>query len=427
MTSQTELQHLEQQAMLAMRNGQHPEASRLWETVLQVLPDSSRALAALAQCRFLQGDFRAAQTALERLITVEPGSHQHWISLALTHQRIGDESGEENAIREALKIDAYNLHALILKAALLEKQGKSHQAATAHGAVASVAPPLDKLPPEIRHAVMHAMQYRDRYQAELAQYLDASLQTEMNEMDSAGKSRFGLALDIVSGRKQRYESQSMVFHYPGLLPVEFFDRKHFPWMDGVEAQTSVIRDEFLQVLSTEEGFSPYLTYASDLPLNQFAELNNSPRWSAFHLKKSGAVVQENAGKCPATLEALSSVPQPEQPGRTPAAMFSLLKPHTRIPPHTGVTNTRLVTHLPLIVPGKCGFRVGNTTREWVPGTAWVFDDTIEHEAWNLSDKLRVILIFDVWHPALSESERMMITNLMRHLNAFTGETTSADL
>lgn len=108
-------------------------------------------------------------------------------------------------------------------------------------------------------------------------------------------------------------------------------------------------------------------------------------------------------------------------------MFSLLKPHTRIPPHTGVTNSRLVTHLPLIVPEKCGFRVGNTTREWVPGIAWVFDDTIEHEAWNLSDKLRVVLIFDVWHPALSESERMMITSLMRHLNTFTGETPSADL
>lgn len=427
MTSPTELQHLEQQAMLAMRNGQLSEANQLWETLLQAAPNSPRTLAALAQSRFLQGDFNGAKTALERLIALEPANPQHWISLALTSQRMSDEVGEENAIREALIIDAYNLHALILKAALLEKQGKSHQAATAHGAVASVAPPLDKLPPEIRHAVMHAMQYRDRYQTKLANYLDENLHAEISAMDSAGKDRFGFALDILSGRKQRYESQSMVFHYPGLLPVEFFDRKHFPWMESVEAQTSTIRDEFMQVLSAEEGFTPYLTYASDLPLNQFAELNNSPRWSAFHLKKSGEVIRENADKCPATMAALSGVPQPDQPGRTPAAMFSLLKPHTRIPPHTGVTNSRLVTHLPLIVPEKCGFRVGNTTREWVPGIAWVFDDTIEHEAWNLSDKLRVVLIFDVWHPALSESERMMITSLMRHLNTFTGETPSADL
>jgi aspartyl/asparaginyl beta-hydroxylase (cupin superfamily) len=87
--------------------------------------------------------------------------------------------------------------------------------------------------------------------------------------------------------------------------------------------------------------------------------------------------------------------------RSPArAVFSLLAPHTRIPPHTGVANTRLVCHLPLIVPPDCGFRVGETTCEWRVGEAFVFDDTIEHEAWNESDELRVVLIIDLWPPAL---------------------------
>ena len=108
---------------------------------------------------------------------------------------------------------------------------------------------------------------------------------------------------------------------------------------------------------------------------------------------------------------LAGAPQPDQPGRTPSAMFSLLKPNTRIPAHVGVSNARLVTHLPLIVPEGCGFRVGNETRQWVPGKAWVFDDTIEHEAWNDSDQLRVVLIFDIWHPDLSPAERAMITAL----------------
>ena len=53
--------------------------------------------------------------------------------------------------------------------------------------------------------------------------------------------------------------------------------------------------------------------------------------------------------------------------------------------------------------------MGGTTREWVPGKAWVFDDTIEHEAWNLSDTPRAILIFDIWNPLLSAAERDMIT------------------
>ena len=53
--------------------------------------------------------------------------------------------------------------------------------------------------------------------------------------------------------------------------------------------------------------------------------------------------------------------------------------------------------------------MGGTTREWVPGQAWVFDDTIEHEAWNDSDTPRAILIFDIWNPLLSAAEREMIT------------------
>jgi aspartyl/asparaginyl beta-hydroxylase (cupin superfamily) len=93
-------------------------------------------------------------------------------------------------------------------------------------------------------------------------------------------------------------------------------------------------------------------------------------------------------------------------------MFSLLAPHTRIPPHTGVANTRLVCHLPLIVPPNCGFRCGATTREWRVGEAFVFDDTIEHEAWNDSDELRVVLIIDLWQPSLTPDERIGITSVI---------------
>jgi len=104
--------------------------------------------------------------------------------------------------------------------------------------------------------------------------------------------------------------------------------------------------------------------------------------------------------------------QPQVPGASPNAMFSLLAPRTRIPPHTGVANTRLVCHLPLIVPPDCGFRVGQTTREWRVGEAFVFDDTIEHEAWNDSDELRVVLIIDLWPPALGPSDRAAIASVI---------------
>ena len=102
------------------------------------------------------------------------------------------------------------------------------------------------------------------------------------------------------------------------------------------------------------------------------------------------------------------MPRARIESRAPTAFFSILEANTRIPAHTGVTNTRLTVHLPLIVPPDCGFRVGGTTREWVPGKAWVFDDTIEHEAWNLSDTPRAILIFDIWNPLLTAAERELI-------------------
>jgi aspartyl/asparaginyl beta-hydroxylase (cupin superfamily) len=157
-----------------------------------------------------------------------------------------------------------------------------------------------------------------------------------------------------------------------------------------------------------------------VPVDQWAELNHSPRWTAYHLFKNGAAVNDHCAACPRTVEALSGLPQPVAPRRSPNAMYSLLQPRTRIPPHTGVSNTRLVVHLPLVVPEGCGFRVGASTRPWRLGEAFVFDDTIEHEAWNEGDRWRAVLIFDVWSPFLTETEKEGIVEVMRRLDAFHG-------
>ena len=98
----------------------------------------------------------------------------------------------------------------------------------------------------------------------------------------------------------------------------------------------------------------------------------------------------------------------DQEGHAPTAMFSVLDARTRIPPHTGSTNTRLVVHLPLDLPGPAWFRVGNERRDWKMGEAWVFDDTIEHEAMNEADAQRTVLIFDVWNPQLTPLERDLV-------------------
>ena len=413
---------LETQAAKALQAGREAEAASAWSRILEIDPRHERSLAGLGQIAFRKGDMEAARATFQRLVEAAGRDPQQWVNLALACRALRDEKGEEAALAGALRVDPTDLLALILRGNLFERQGRTHEAARAYGAAATVAPPIDQLHADLKPAVGHALAYRRRYDMEVAAFLDQRLEPHLADLAGEDLKRFRDSVDIMVGRKRRFDSQSAIYHYPQLAPVEFFPRRDFPWLDEVEAATDGVRDEFLAVLAAEEGFTPYITYPDDVPKNQWAELNNSPRWSAFHLYKLGARVEENAAKCPATMSLLAGVPQPDQPGRTPAAMFSLLKPRTRIPAHCGVTNVRLVTHLPLIVPAGCGFRVGNETREWVPGKAWVFDDTIDHEAWNDSDQLRVVLIFDIWHPALSAAERAMVTALAAALQEFSGAT-----
>ena len=422
-----DIQALELQANRAAAAGQRDAAFKAWERILALDPNHLATLTSLGRFSLRSGDLVAAKRAFQRVIALDGRDAQQWVNLALACKGLRDDAGEEAAVKGALSADPMDLLALLMRATLLERQGNPHKASSAFAAAATVAPPMDQMHPDLRPAVQYAINYKNRYDAEFGGFMDDFLKPYFDNHHGENLKRFRDSVDIMLGRKRRYDSVSMVQHYPGLAPIEFFEREEFPWLDGFEAATDAIRDEFLGVLDGEDGFVPYITYPQDVPLNQWAELNNSPAWSAFHLKKQGADVAENAAKCPLTMELLATAPQPVQYRRTPAAMFSLLKPRTRIPPHTGVSNVRLVTHLPLIVPDQCGFRVGNTLREWIPGKAWVFDDTIEHEAWNGSDKLRVVLIFDIWHPHLSQSERDMITALAAGVDKYVGDAGNFDL
>jgi aspartyl/asparaginyl beta-hydroxylase (cupin superfamily)/Tfp pilus assembly protein PilF len=421
-----EIALLESHAIRAAEAGRMDEALQYWTRVLALDPNHVRTLSALGQQALRRNDLNAARMAFQRVVDIDGSVPQEWVNLALACRALKDEQGEEAAIQRALTLDPMELVSLILRADLLERQGKLHEAVGVYSAVTTVAPPMDRLHPELRASVARAFAYRQKYDNACAAFMDAYLDPHYQTFAGEKLGRFRDSFDIVVGRKKRFDSMSTQYHYPLLLTVEFLERADFPWLDAIEAGTDAIRDEFLAILDAEEGFTPYISYAGDKPVNQFAELNNSPRWSAFHLHKDGKLVEENAAKCPRTMELLAGAPQPDQPGRTPSSMFSLLKPKTRIPPHGGVSNCRLVTHLPLIIPEDCGFRVGNQTREWVPGQAWVFDDTINHEAWNMSDKLRVILIFDIWHPHLSVAERAMITAMTAGMNAFVAETLSLE-
>ncbi|HEY7901036.1 MAG TPA: aspartyl/asparaginyl beta-hydroxylase domain-containing protein [Caulobacteraceae bacterium] len=365
------------------------------------------------------GDLAGARMNFVEAVRLAPDRLDAWMGLAAAQRALGDLQAGLEATEGALAVEPRCFPALLLKGSLLEALGHQRQAAVVYGIATKLAPSGAELSEPTRRALAHATEVHRRHADELAARLLAAADLEGAEPGVAG--RAAVFIDAAAGRRKVFNQEPVQFHYPGLPAIEFYDRAEFPWLADLEACTEAIREEVLAVWSDgSPDLEPYIDYPPSVPVDQWAELNHSLRWSAFHLWREGQPVETARSKCPHTFETLKIIDQPRVAGRSPAAMFSILRPRTRIPCHTGVSNTRLVLHLPLIVPEGCGFRVGGETRQWREGEAWVFDDTIDHEAWNDSDKPRAILICDVWSPRLSAEERELIVTITAAIDDFMG-------
>jgi aspartyl/asparaginyl beta-hydroxylase (cupin superfamily) len=370
----------------------------------------------------MAGDPRGAAKIFERALIFDKTSLELWIGLAACRRAIGDNQGALTAVDRGLVIDPRCFPALLMKGSLLESEGLHRPAAVVYSNALKIAPPEDQMAEPTRRALAHARLVHERHTAELAARLRDEVGLGGGGPASSEGRRVRAFIEAMTGRRKIYVQEPLGFHYPELPAIEFHERDAFPWLGALEARTDEIRSELLAVWTEDSPeLQPYVSYPDGVPLDQWAELNRSPRWSAYHLYLESQPVEAHAEACPATMAALTLVDQPQIAARSPSAMFSILRPRTRIPPHTGVANTRLVVHLPLVVPEGCGFRVGGETRQWREGEAWVFDDTIEHEAWNNSGHPRAILICDVWNPLLPPSERDMIARLMTAMDRFTGD------
>jgi len=387
---------------------------------------SAADLAAAADRAARRGALDEARSLLEQAVASEPAQLGLWMSLAGCRRALGDHAAALAAVEQALALDPRSFVALLMKASLMERLGAPHQAGAAYGVALTQAPPDERTPPQLRATLDHARQVHAQYEEALGASLRQDLGAAAVHSGPAGR-RLGAFIDHLAGKRRVYHQEPVRFRYPGLPELEFHDREDFPWLEALEASTEEILAELLAVLGEDAaGLEPYVNYPPGVPLDQWAELNRSPRWSSYHLLRDGLPVEEHCRRCPRTMAAMAPLPRPHVARRSPAAMFSILRPHTRIPPHTGVANTRLVLHLPLVVPEGCGFRVGNETRAWKVGEAWVFDDTIEHEAWNDSDQPRAILMFDLWNPRLSLEERTVIAQVMAAMDVFEGVTPGGD-
>ena len=353
-----------------------------------------------------QGQPAEAKTRFDAIAQTGRANNQIWLLLATACHALGDLESEEAALDSLLALDPRTVRGRIMKGDCRLKAGDEGSALGFYKSALTLASGQqvpDDLAAELRRAEAATAELdARRLERRETFFAESGLSPEDRS------ARFQQSLDILAGTKTVYVQEPTGYYFPGLPQVQFFDPADFPWVSAIEAAADDIRKELKGLLAGGiEGFRPYIRTDANRPRLDDSPLADNKDWSAFFLCENGVHFDDAIAQCPLTWQAVQAAPLPQIPN-SPTVMFSLLRAGARIAPHTGTHNTRLVCHLPLIVPPDCRFRVGNETREWEEGKILIFDDAIEHEAWNDSDQDRVVLIFDIWRPELSDQEKREI-------------------
>lgn len=364
-----------------------------------------------ADAAAVRGDLAEAAQLIDQALAMTDLGFAAWLKLAGLRRGLRQPQRALDAVHRALTHAPLDFIALALRAGLLEKLQPT-RAGEAWAEALAQQPPGD-LPPGLATAVRAGEALRAAWLAGRETRLVAATAAGETLADEDQAWKIRRFRDNVLRKARVWHSEPTHFHYPGLTEREFHPRERFPWLGEIEAATTMIRCEMQAAMaSLRAELVPYLQYEEHEALEQWRKLNCNSDWTALHLTRLGEPIAVNAALCPQTMRLLDRLPQPHIHGASPNAMFSLLAPHTAIPPHVGVNNARLVCHLPLVVPEGCWFRVGGETRVWREGEAFVFDDTVEHEATNPTDHLRVVMIFDLWHPDLEPAEQQAVAALI---------------
>lgn len=186
-------------------------------------------------------------------------------------------------------------------------------------------------------------------------------------------------------------------------PKYFYDAKEFPELLVFEQYANEIRNEFLKVKEKYSGF-----WLDTFP--HYVDNSSENKWKVFSFRFFGIDNPVNHSLCPVTSRLIKQNPN------IISADYSYIPAKTKILPHKGFTKMVLRVHLGLIVPeGDTGIRVGTETRKWKEGELLILDDSFEHEAWNNTDKDRVVLMFDIvnpkWEYSAEEINRYKIENM----------------
>ena len=168
-----------------------------------------------------------------------------------------------------------------------------------------------------------------------------------------------------------------------------WDPSQFPWAARVEAAWPEVRAEVDALLTGPTDIPHIEDVTGGIPQG------NVGPWRTLVLMHQGRWIPWNCERCPRTTELVKEIP-----GLT-VAVFSVLEPGTHITTHRGPNKGALRYQLGVIVPGQegdCRIRVGDEMIHWREREGVMFDFTVEHEAWNDTAQIRVLLMLELITP-----------------------------
>jgi aspartate beta-hydroxylase len=428
--SQTDTAARRAAAHALAEQGRALEAERAFTDLLRDVPDERDALNFLAIRAHGRRSLDEALALLERARHAHPDDAVTLVNLGTLQRERGNLEQAYAAMKRSTELAPEIFAARLRLGEILQALGRHADAVPVYfGAIMSAQDHGQWLSdattaPELRPLVKHAMRVvaggrrdlflrlllplRERHGAAALARVEKSLATYLGELPANYPE---------PGQRPKF------LYFPDLPAPRYFDRALFPWYAELEAQTAAIREEMLGVLAEDSAFVPFLGHFDDQqPLQEHLRGDRGePAWNAFFFYRHGQRHEANARRCPQTAVALEAVPLCRVREHAPEVCYSVLTPGSHILPHHGVTNTRVVTHLPLVVPADCALVVGGEMRRWEEGVCFSFDDTFEHEAWNRSTDTRVVMLLDAWNPYLTEIECAAVADLIGTIGDFNRE------
>ncbi len=412
-------------------DGQSLQAESLCLRAIQLRPDDPAVLVLLADLAAARGEPERALPLLGRAHAAAPEQ----LGLALRLVRMLWSAGDlgtaqavlQTSLARAPRGDPDAGFAWLLLGELRRLRGDDAGCARAwHQATARTAGFRQwlvdpSLPSAMRELGQRATELARLYRREYLRQAQAQLRAEFG---AAALARIDAAVQVMTedppGVPPHPRQRPKFLWVPGLPETPFLDPFLVPWAARLRDAFPEIQREALELHQSREPIPSFIDFDPGERMGEYlGGLSEKPAWDAFFFFRRGRRFDDNHRRCPVTSAVLESLDLFRMPGQAPEICFSYLAPQTTIMPHHGVSNIRLVMHLPLRVPPDCELRLVDIgAHRWREGELLLFDDTYLHEASNRSDETRIVLLMDCWNPHLSAAERAALTQLIEAIGQF---------